>query len=234
MTKSRRKAASERPRLTVNDRVLTTAQEQAWRRANDDLASGDFARVKRAVVVLRDLEAALRDSEAAASVRRGLGDTITLERGRGEIVEVTGRLESSARVRIRSRDGLETLQRSGAIDPRQFKAGMLYRDLYEATDPERDLRSQMQDLGRRGAGAPPTEASEAWQERRLRLAGTVAAIEARVRAADRNGRAVRTLREVAGHARCISHFIASGAGQGAHRQALVLALDVAADHFGLR
>jgi hypothetical protein len=62
----------------------------------------------------------------------------------------------------------------------------------------------------------------------------MAAIEAKVRTADRNGRAVRALREVAGHARCISHFVAGGAGQGAHRRALVLALDVAADHFGLR
>lgn len=234
MAKPRRKAAPDRPRLTINDRTLTATQEQAWRRASDDLASGDFARVKQAVGVLRALETALRADQAAASVRQGLGDTITLERGRGEIVEVTGRLECGARVRIRSRDGLETLQRSGAIDPRQFKAGMLYRDLYEAADPERDLRSQMQDLGRRGSSAAPSAASEAWQERRLRLAAAMAAIEAKVRATDRNGRAVRALREVAGHARCISHFVTGGAGQGSHRRALALALDVAADHFGLR
>jgi hypothetical protein len=62
----------------------------------------------------------------------------------------------------------------------------------------------------------------------------MAAIENKVRIADRNGRAVRALREVAGHARCISHFVSGGGAQGAYRQALVLALDVAADHFGVR
>jgi hypothetical protein len=111
---------------------------------------------------------------------------------------------------------------------------MLYRDLYEAADPERDLRSQMGDLSRQGSRSPPSAAFESWQERRLRLAGAMAAIEDKVRVADRNGRAVRALREVAGHARCISHFASGGSGQGAHRQALGLALDVAADHFGLR
>ena len=111
---------------------------------------------------------------------------------------------------------------------------MLYRELYEAADPERDLRSQMSDLGRRGSGGFATGTSEAWQERRLRLAGAMAAIEDKIRVADRNGRAVRALREVAGHARCISHVVSGGGGQGDARRALGLALEVAAEHFRLR
>jgi hypothetical protein len=233
MARSKRKPIHDRPRLTINDRPLTTRQEQDWRRANDDLASGDLARVRQGVETLRALEAALCDDQTATSLRRGLDDTIALERGRGETVEISHRPESRGRVHIQSRDGLETLQRSGAIDGAQFRAGLLYRELYEAADPERDLRSQMNDLDRRGSGAP-TAAAEAWQERRLRLADAMAAIEARVRIADRNGRAVRALREVAGHARCISHFVSGGGSQGAYRLALGLALDVAADHFGLR
>jgi hypothetical protein len=230
MARQKRKAAVERPRLQVNGRALSTAQEQDWRRANDDLASNDFSRVKRGVEVLRALEASLRAGETAASVRRGLSDTIALERGRGEVVEVSTRGDLRGRVRIQSRDGLETLQRSGAITAAQFKAGMLYRELYEAADPERDLRSQMQDLGRQGSSTAGA-AGEAWQERRLRLADATAAIEGKVRVADRNGRAVRALREVAGHARCISHFVNSGSSQGEYRSALVLALDIAAKHF---
>lgn len=233
MARPRKKPAA-RPRLAINDRPLSVTQEQDWRRANDDLASGDFLRVQRGVETLRRLEAALSADALAASVRQGLGETITHERGRGEVVEVQGRLESGARVRIRSRDGLETLQRSGAIDDAQHRAGLIYRDLYEAADPERDLRSQMRDLGRTGSGAAPGAAFETWQERRLRQAGALARLEAKVRVADRNGSAVRALREVAGHARCVSHLAGGGGGQAAYRRALVLALDVAVDHFGLR
>lgn len=233
MSKSKRRLAPERPRLAVNGRPLSVQQAQDWRRANEDLASSDFSRVKRGVDALRALEAALRAEETAAGVRRGLDDTIALERRRGETIEVSGRPESRGRVRIRTRDGLETLQRSGAIDAVQFRAGMIYRELYEAADPERDLRSQLSDLDRRGSGAVATVGAEAWQERRLRLAGAVAVIEQKVRIADRNGRAVRALREVAGHARCVSHFASGGGGHSVYRRALALALDVAATHFGL-
>ena len=76
-------------------------------------------------------------------------------------------------------------------------------------------------------------ANEAWAERRVRLGRSIAVLEDKVRIADRNGRAVRALREVAGHARCLSHFIAGGGSQALYRRSLVLALDVCAGHFGL-
>ncbi len=234
MARPKRKTAPARPRLAINGRPLTAQQEQDWRRAADDLASADLARIQRGVEALKALEAVLRAADAADSVRLGLDDTIALERRRGEVIDISRRPDTPGRVRIQSRDGLETLRRSGAIDGVQFKAGMLYREIYEAADPERDLRSQMGDLDRRGSGAAVGVRAEAWQERRLRLAGAMAAIEDKVRVADRNGRAVRVLREVAGHARCISAFVAGGSGQGAYRRALGLALDVAADHFDLR
>jgi hypothetical protein len=234
MARPRKKPAADRPRHCVNGRQLTQAQEQDWRRASEDLASGDFGRIKRGAQVLRRLEAALRVDETAESVRRGLEDTVALERGRGEKVDVSTCAGSAGRIRIRSRDGLETLHRSGAIDPVQFRAGMLYRDLYEAADPERDLRSQMRDLDRFGAGRGSSGTPEARQERRLRLAGAMAAVEEKVRRADRDGRALRALREVAGHARCISHFSPGGGGQAAYRRGLCTALDVAATHFGVR
>jgi len=233
MARLKRKAAPARPRLAINGRPLTARQEQDWLRANDDLASGELPRIKRGVEALRSLETVLHADQAADSVRLGLDDTIALERGRGETIDISRLPETRGRVRIQSRDGLETLRRSGAINGVQFKAGMLYREIYEAADPERDLRSQMGDLDRRGSGAASARA-EALQERRLRLAGSMAAIEDKVRIADRNGRAVRALREVAGHARCVSHFAAGGSGQAVYRRALSLALDVAADHFDLR
>ena len=233
MARPKRKPVHDRPRLAINGQPLNASQEQDWRRANEDLASRDLPRMRRGVEVLRQLEAALRAQQTDAGVRRGLDDTLALERGRGEQIEISQRPESRGRIRIRTRDGLETLQRSGALTGAQVRAGLLYRELYEAADPERDLRSQMQDLDRRGRGAASMAASEAWQERRLRLAGAMAVIEAKVRVADRNGHAVRALREVAGHARCISHIASGGGGQAAYRRALSLALDVAAGHFGL-
>jgi len=234
MARPKRNTATTRPRLAINGRPLNARQEQDWRHAADDLASGDLARVNRGVEALKALEVSLRADDAADSVRLGLDDTIALERGRGEIVDISRLSDTRGRVRIQSRDGLETLRRSGAIDDVQFKAGMLYRDIYEAADPERDLRSQMGDLDRRGSGAAVSARAEAWQERRLRLAGAMAVIEDKVRIADRNGHAVRALREVAGHARCISHVVTGGGGQGSYRRALGLALDVAANHFDLR
>ena len=152
-----------------------------------------------------------------------------LERLRGETIEVSKDAHSRGRVRIRSRDGLETLAACGAITPTQHRAGLLYRGLYEATDPERGLKSHMHDLDRPGGG--PGGVAEGWAERRLRLARTIAAIEAKVRMADRNDRAVRALREVAGHARCLAQLASGGGAQASYRRALGLALDVCADHF---
>ena len=84
------------------------------------------------------------------------------------------------------------------------------------------------------ASTGPKAAAEGWQERRLRLAGAMASIEAKVRGSDRNGLAVRALREVAGHARCLSHISSGGGGQASYRRALSLALEIAAEHFALR
>ena len=157
---------------------------------------------------------------------------MSLERLRGEGIEVSKDAQHRGRIRIRTRDGLETLAASGSITATQYRAGLLYRGLYEATDPERGLKSHMDDLDKRGGGGPGA-VSEAWAERRLRLARTVASIEAKVRLADRNDRAVRALREVAGHARCIAQLSSGGGGQAAYRGALRLALDVCVDHFRL-
>jgi hypothetical protein len=232
MAKRKAKPRGTHGSIFVNGRALNAAQERTWRMANEEIASADFNRIKRGVLALRALEVQLAAERAAAQVQAGLDDTLALALARGEKIEVSKRPESRGRVRIRSRDGLETLERSGAITAVQFKAGLLYRELYEATDPERDLRSHMADLDRHG-GTAGGGISEAWAERRVRLVRTMAAIEAKVRLADRNDRAVRALREVAGGARCISQFVAGGGGQASYRRALGLALDVCARHFGL-
>ena len=230
MASSKRKPRNERARRTINGRALTPAQERRWRLAGDDLASNDPDRVRRGGLSLRGLEAELAEDLDAERIRVGIDETVRLERLRGEQVDISKADKAGGRIRVSSRDGLETLAASGAITASQYRAGLLYRGLYEATDPERGLKSHMDDLDRRGGGAPG-EVPEAWAERRLRLAGAIAHIEANVRLADRNDRAVRALREVAGHARCIAQLSSGGGGQAAYRRALGLALDVCADHF---
>ena len=183
---------------------------------------------------LRALETELVAHDTDDLIERGIDETIALGRARGETIEVAKAATRGRRIRIRSRDGLATLAATGAISALQQRAGLLYRDLYEVTDPERDLRSQMASGAMAGAdGKTAPGAAEAWAERRMRLCRAMAALEAKVRLADRNGRAVRALREVAGHARCISQFVAGGGAQAAHRRSLVLALDVCVSHFGL-
>jgi len=233
MASTKRKARVDRPRLTINGQILTPPQERRWRMANDDIASGEAERLRRGSLALRLLEADLAADLASSRLRAGLDETIALERRRGERLEVSTQPETRGRIRVRTRDGLETLASSGAISATQYRAGLLYRNLYEATDPERGLKSHMDDLNRRGGGAPG-EVAEAWAERRLRLARTMAAVEAKVRVADRNDRAVRVLREVAGHARCLAQIASGGGAQAAYKRALGLALDICVEHFRRR
>jgi len=236
MNKRRSKPYVPAMRAQINGQALTASQAQIWRAANDDLASADRQRRRRGQLALRALETELAGRDAEDRIEQGIDETVALGRARGETIEVS-KAGARRRIRIRSRDGLATLVATGSISALQQRAGLLYRDLYEATDPERDLRSQMESAAMSGAGAggkPERGAAEAWAERRLRLCRAMAGLEAKVRLADRNGLAVRALREVAGHARCISHFVAGGGSQSAHRRALGLALDVCIGHFGVR
>ena len=221
-------------RAQVNGHALTPSQDQAWRAANDDLASDDRQRRKRGHIALRALETELAGRQADDRIEQGIDETVALGRARGETIEVSRTATRHRRIRNHSRDGLQTLAATGAISGLQQRAGLLYRDLYEATDPERDLRSQMASGAMAGAGGKAAPgAAEAWAERRMRLCRAMAALEAKVRVADRNGRAVRALREVAGHSRCISQFVAGGGSQAVYRRALGLALDICASHFGI-
>ncbi len=236
MGKVRRRARAPAVAIKINDQVLSGAQGLALRAAEADAQSRSFAERVRAAARFQALEAELEQRRVEIEVRQGLGESLHLARARGELVELSRTPEAMVRIRVRSRDGLETLARSGGVTAVQFRAGMLYRDLYEANDPERDLRSQLTApafLQGGSAGTAPGRA-EAWAERRVRLSRAIAAIEAKVRAADRNARAVAALREVAGHARCLSHMARGGGAQAAYRQALILALDIVAEHFNLR
>ena len=236
MRKVRKRARVSGMAIKVNDQQLSGAQSLAWRTAEAEAQSASYRERARAAARFQALEAELELRRMEREVREGLDESMALARARGEQVERFQAPDALPHVRIRSRDGLETLANSGGITAAQFRAGMLYRGLYEANDPERDLRSQLTApafLGGGSSGAAPGRA-EAWAERRVRLSRALATVEAKVRIADRNDRAVNLLREVAGHARCLSHMARGGGGQAAYRRSLVLALDVVAGHFGVR
>jgi hypothetical protein len=108
---------------------------------------------------------------------------------------------------------------------------MLYRNLYEATDPECDLLSHLDGRERRGRSGE--RAAETWAERRRRLARTVAVIEAKG-AASRSKRPRRACAAgVGGHARCLGAMMGGGGSHAARKRTLVTALDVCAAHFGV-
>src|ERR1700761_2515150 len=105
MNKRRHKPHVPVLRSSLNGLCLTAAQDQVWRAANDDLASDDFARRRRGQINLRALETELAERQAGERVEQGIEESIALERGRGERVEIARTATRHRRIRIRSRDG---------------------------------------------------------------------------------------------------------------------------------
>ena len=170
MTRRKYKPHVPAARAQVNGQALTPAQDQLWRAASQDLASADRQRRRRGELTLRALEAELIGRDEGDRTQRGIDETIALGRARGELIEVSK--GPVRRIRNHSRDGLATLAATGAISARQQRAGLVYRDLYEATDPERDLRSQMASAAMSGAGGNPEAGpAEAWRSAGCGCAG---------------------------------------------------------------
>ena len=168
--------------------------------------------------------------------------------------------ERVERPRVLSRDGLESLANSHrtadgelrktrdgrpyapAIDSIALAAGMRYRELYEAQDPERGLRAvNPESAGGGRAPGEPFDARTVWSVQRRADAGAqVARLEAHVAAELRQARGVRAaskgvwlLREVAGKGTTVYALV--GEGSAATRAITTLndSLSVLAEKFGL-
>jgi hypothetical protein len=165
-----------------------------------------------AVAVRRELDAAL-----GAALRGGLQDG-----------EVLVRFNDDGAVRVKNRDGLETLLASGAITPAQAKAGVAYRQCFEAAP--RGLGSC---LGRAGEGAGGgvlgSFGRSAAELRRAYLVARLGQLERAVTDVAVDGRELHALRAVAGEGMSISAYAGRG-GQARDqaRQALARALDAIA------
>jgi len=160
------------------------------------------------------------------------------------------RQERLLQPRLTNRDGLETLARSHldkngdvrkhkdgspmlpAVDRLQLAAGLRYRGMYEAADPERILSPPDPSRMGRVPGSPFGDEAirrmDARREQNIEIAGHEKAVF------EAHGHiALQMLRAVAGKAQTVGSIATSGAAREKFTKALVAALDVLVDRFGL-
>lgn len=174
-------------------------------------------------VEIAQLERADKDRRAADSLDRHLVLLAALEHGRDP--DTPPARDKLGRLRVLSRDGLESLLMQTRVTPAQYTAGMRYRELYEAT--ERSIRSNLnRDISGSEDKRKLQDVGQKMQARKR--------LEAKVDAASRNGRGLMTLRLIAGQGRTLYALAPkSNANQALYRDALVIALDVVRQHFGI-
>lgn len=183
------------------------------------------------------------------------GETVVVD-----IIDSTDRNEGSKtlkagkvqRARILSRDGLLVMgspsERDGeaipaALNKAQVAAGLMARQDYEMIDPERSLKAQDLSAGR---GPGLSFSQEVSRELRINKArAEIKALEQAIQAKDPTfngsicrdaihgpGRAVATLRWVAGLGNGLRSLSGGGKAYAAHRDSLIMALNVATARYG--
>ncbi len=190
--------------LRVNGRTLTAAQATALRAAARAEAAGRSAQARQMRLRLEAQMGAAADAEWLAGA---LAETAALEQARGAVVE-----RSPGRVRISGRDGLHTLQATGALDPSQVAAGLRYRERFEAAHPR--LASALA-IRAGGSGAPQFVERIAARQAQARrdldcMEHAVAARYAREGRPALAADALLVLREVAGLGRAVRELSGSG------------------------
>jgi hypothetical protein len=167
-------------------------------------------------------EAGEARAEALALSQR-LDETVRLEQARGGEVERDG-----GRLRLLSRDGLQTLRERGGLEGPEYEAGLMYRRCFETlsagprSNLNRDFLSGVRGVAESGAdGFAELRALRAEQLARWEaLAGT--------------GRQLWVLRLVAGQGRTINSLGSGGSARLANTRALVEVLAAVAQERGLR
>lgn len=161
-------------------------------------------------------------AEALALVQR-LDETVRLEQGRGGTVE-----RAEGRLRITSRDGLQTLLERGGLERPEYEAGLMYRRCYETltAGPRSNLNRDFMSGVRGVADA----SADGFAELRALRAQQLARWEALADA----GRQLWVLRLVAGQGRTINSLGSGGSARLANTRAIVEALRAIAVERGLR
>lgn len=222
MSRARKSQALAR----VNGRTLSAAQDSTLRAAARAEAAG---RPAQALRLRQRLEAQLEAAADADWLDGALAETAALELARGAAVE-----RSPGRVRISGRDGLRTLEASGALSRRQLSAGLRYRDRFEAAQSRADSALALRPGGRGGRGGPadvPQGIAARLAQARRDLDRMERAVAARYAAEGRPALAadaVLMLREVAGLGRAVRELTTSGRRRTALTARLGEALEVLA------
>jgi hypothetical protein len=233
--------ANDNDRIQVGGVLLTAEQTRRFRRAEEHAASEDHRLKVSGRAALVQLEAEIAEAEARQRVAADLVETRALEEARGATIEVSNRPEHRGRIRIASRDGLETLMTAGSLTSNQYAAGLRYRADYEQLDPERGLTPPALDQTRK-----VVRGGDGWAKKLEEIRTRVEAIDQAIQAEDptfrgaaavnpvhRTGRRVWALREIAGKGANLRALGLSGNSREAVREHLIAALDCAAITYGL-
>lgn len=223
--------------------------------------SGDKEKAKAGILEIgaaRDARVALADQVAmhaeTTALEAGRGAAVVVEEievpgfatdENGRRILVNGQaifqVTKVRRLKISARDGLETLRTAGAIDQVLYTAGLRCRADYEDLDPEKGLTPPDYATDRVMGGG----GGENWAQKRQEIQNRIGRLEGAIQQEDasyhgpgairpinRVGRAVLTLREVAGKGNTIAS-LGAGKAQALNTRALALALGYAAIHYGL-
>ena len=203
---------------TVNGRSLNLGQAKVLKSAEKAEARG---RGPLARALYERLEVQLAKLDEAETRLRALMEADALERGRG------GAVEPGSPPKVRGRDGLETLEASGAVTAMQAAAGARYREAYEAA--HRGMASSMAlrpggvrgGLGERPEGPAARQARAVMAVKRMEQAVADRFGDDRPAAAE----AIMVLREVAGEGRSVRTLSTSGQRRARLTRRLIEALD---------
>lgn len=226
--------------VTIRGVTLTDNQAIRFVDAEAKIANPDLTvqRVGHRMLEALDREIDARLADRAAA--EGLEELRGLEALRGLTIG-TSKHEASKGAPRASRDGLETLLTASSITRTQHAAGLRYRDDYELLDPEKGLTPPSIDQTRK-----ITRGGDGFAQKRREREEFVRDLEAMIQEEDRTfrgalgrseveriGRAVWTLREVAGKGANLRSLSNSGSVITASSEALRDALDCAAIAYGL-
>lgn len=225
---------------------LTPSQTLALKRAEEKLTSGIPGKIASGRDEILEIAQAVQDRIDAQAAEDRREEVRELEALRGSVIIEAGRNEPHGRLRIASRDGLETLMTAKALTRCQYAAGVKFRADYERIDPERGLAPLILDP----AKVRIAHGGEHWDQKRREIENRVFGIYVRICGSDAvseegrgvlprlpkghpHMRAIFALVEIAGKGRNLSELSSSGSVRSRLREDLIRGLDVCEIVYGL-
>lgn len=235
-----------KPSISYDPSRLTEHQIKELRRAEEKLTSGDPKRMasgKNTVLeIARSIQNRVEGHERALHQQ----EFRSLEELRGSVFAEPSRNEPPGRMRISSRDGLETLFTTHSISRVHHAAGLMYRADYERIDPEKLLTPPQLDPEK----VSVSHGGDNWDTKRREIEERVFGIHLMICGVDAPTReerrslprwpaghpamrAIHALEQIAGKGLNLGDLTASGSVKARLREDLIFALDACAIVYGL-